>query len=234
MGFNNTPKSLALIPDGNRRWAMKNKLSFLNGYELGVKKFIDFSEWCSSYKINEISVWAFSTDNIKRPKNEVNALFNIYRKTAKDKNIISRLHDNETRFKIIGNEELLPKDLVSKLHNIEKDTEDYSKRTINMLIGYGGNEDLLYAAKKVAEKTLESGKVIINDFIFRNALISSSVSDIDLVIRTSGEERLSGFMPWQTRYAELYFSKKLWPDFSKDDLKEVLENYNQRQRRFGI
>lgn len=228
------PYSLALIPDGNRRWARRNRLSFLSGYELGVRKFIDFSEWCNAYGINNISVWAFSTENAKRPKVEVNALFDIYRKTAKDRKIISRLHDNETSLRIIGNKTLLPKDLASLLGKVEEETGRYSRKVINMLIGYGGNDDILHAAKAVAAKAATSGRAVVNDAVFRSCLLSSQVPDIDLVIRTSGEERLSGLMPWQTRYSELYFSKKLWPDFSRSDLSVALGEYSQRQRRFGI
>ncbi len=234
MGFKIVPRALALIPDGNRRWARNNRLSFLKGYELGVKKFIDFSEWCSRYGVNNISVWAFSSENIKRPKNELDALFRIYNKAASDKELIGRLHDNRTKFRVVGDIELLPKNLVSKLRSIEKQTDSYKDKVINMLIGYGGKEDILHAATELARRSIRIGKVDVNEKDFRNYLISNSVPDIDFVIRTSGEERLSGFMPWQTSYSELYFSKKLWPDFTKADLNRALVAFNSRQRRFGV
>ncbi len=234
MKFKNIPKALALIPDGNRRWARNNQMSFLKGYELGVSKFIDFSEWCNSYGVNNISVWAFSSENIKRPKEELNALFRIYDKAAEDKDLISRLHENKIRFKVVGDTSLLPKTLVSKLRVIEKQTGVYGRKVINMLIGYGGKEDILYAAKKLAKKSIDKGRVVVNENAFRSELMSNAIPDIDFLIRTSGEERLSGFMPWQTSYSELYFSEKLWPDFMKADLSKALLAFDARQRRFGV
>ncbi len=109
------PKTLALIPDGNRRWARSHKLSVFNGYEIGVKKFINFSEWCMQYNINTIAVWAFSTENFKRKSIETNTLFGIYKRVANDREIIGRLHKNKTRFRVVGNKELLPKDLRAAL-----------------------------------------------------------------------------------------------------------------------
>lgn len=233
MKFRAVPKTLALIPDGNRRWARINGISFLEGYKRGVEKFIDFSEWCNGYGVDNISVWAFSSENVKRPQNEVNALFQIYRKAANDKNLINRLHNNQTKFRVVGNLGLLPKDLVSNMKSIEKETSMYKGKVINMLIGYGGREDILHAAKELAKRSLEKGRVVVNDLEFRSSLISNNIPDIDFVIRTSGEERLSGLMPWQTGYSELYFSQKLWPDFTQLDLNRALVAFNARQRRFG-
>ncbi len=234
MRFKNVPKTLALIPDGNRRWARNNKMSFLKGYELGVSKFIDFSEWCNSYGVNNISVWAFSSENTKRPREEISALFRIYNKAAQDRDLIGRLHENEIRFRVVGDVSLLPKTLVSKLKAIEKQTSTYSGKVINMLIGYGGKEDILHAATRLAKESIDKGRVVVNESTFRGELISNMIPDIDFLIRTSGEERMSGFMPWQTGYSELYFSEKLWPDFMKADLSKALLAFDARQRRFGV
>ncbi len=228
------PKALALIPDGNRRWAMKHSLSFFNGYNLGVKKFIDFADWCKDYGIDNITVWAFSTENFKRSTAEREALFNIYRKVATDRDIIARLHDNRTRVNIVGNRLLLPKDLSAALHKIEVETEAYKGRVINMLVAYGGKDDMLHAAGEIVKDALRNKVKEVNEAVFRSYMLSSGVPDIDLVIRTSGEERLSGFMPWQAGYSELYFSKKLWPDFTRRDLEIALDDYEERKRRFGI
>jgi undecaprenyl diphosphate synthase len=227
------PKVLALIPDGNRRWAMKHSLSFFNGYNLGVKKFIDFADWCKDYGIGNITVWAFSTENFRRSRTERDALFNIYRKVATDRDIISRLHDNKTRVSIVGDRLLLPRDLADALHRIEVETGAYRDRVINMLVAYGGKDDLLHAAKGMVEDALKKKAVKINEAMFRSYMFSRGIPDIDLVIRTSGEERLSGFMPLQAGYSELYFSKKLWPDFTRRDLETALEDYGRRKRRFG-
>jgi undecaprenyl diphosphate synthase len=228
------PKVLALIPDGNRRWAMKHNLSFFNGYNLGVNKFIDFADWCKDYGINNITVWAFSTENFKRSSLEKDALFNIYRKVATDKDLLARLHDNRTRVSIIGNKRLLPRDLSEALHKVEVETGAYKDRVINMLIAYGGRDDVLHATSELVKDALKKKVGKVDEALFRSYMFSGSVPDIDLVIRTSGEARLSGFMPFQAGYSELYFSKKLWPDFARSDLEEAIDDYGNRKRRFGI
>lgn len=231
MPFSSIPKSLALIPDGNRRWARGHRLSILEGYDLGVKKFIDFSEWCMGYGINNLTVWALSSENVKRSTYEVKALFNIYRRVSKDRSIMDRLESNGIRVNVVSNKKLLPKDLVSMLEGIEKKTENNKKGVINMLMEYGGKDDLVYAARKIAALA-DKGREISAD-IFKNCLLSYQVPEIDMIIRTSGEQRLSGFVPWQTSYSELYFSKKLWPDFTRNDLHYALSEYDKRDRRFG-
>ncbi len=228
-----TPEALALIPDGNRRWSRGHKLSIFQGYNLGVKKFVEFSEWCIDYGINNLSVWAFSTENLRRPGAETKMLFEIYKKAANDKDIINRLHNNETRAVIVGNRDLLPKSLMTQLHKVELETKRYTKRTINMLIGYGGRDDLLEAAQSMVRDAVNKRLRYVNEAVFRRYLLSGAIPDVDMVIRTSGEERLSGLMPWQTGYAELYFSEKMWPEFTRKDLDAALTEYGRRQRRFG-
>lgn len=223
MAFQNLPKTVALIPDGNRRWARMHSLSVLDGYNLGVKKFIDFGEWCADYGINRLTVWAMSSDNVKRADKEVKTLFSVYKKVANDKDILERLHNTNTHVNIIGNLKLLPTDLVHALHKVEEETSMYTERVINMLMGYGGRDDLIVAAQNY-QGTPAS---------FEKSLMSSKVEDLDMIIRTSGEKRLSGFLPWQSYYSELYFSKKLWPDFTKRDLHSALNDYSKRERRFG-
>ncbi len=234
MEIEEVPSSLALIPDGNRRWARAHNISFLRGYRIGVEKFIAFSEWCKDYGIKNITVWALSTENLKRPKYEINTLLNIYRSVAKDRDIINRLHNNETRFRLVGNTSLLPKDLLGSLRSLEAETRKYKERVINMLLAYGGTDDLLHAIKSFAADLARNKRMSINgEAGIRSYLLSSAVPDIDFVIRTSGEERLSGLLPLQAGYAELYFSRKLWPDFKKRDLRYALSDYSRRQRRFG-
>lgn len=231
MQFSSIPQSLALIPDGNRRWARSHKLSMLEGYNTGVNKFIDFSEWCKSYGINNLTVWALSSENIRRSPNEVRALFGIYRKVCRDSKILGRLEELGVKVNMVSNMKLIPKDLMSLLKSVEKKTADNTESVINMLIGYGGKDDLMFAAR-AASGLLRKGYDVSAE-AFRNCLLSYQVPDIDFVIRTSGERRLSGFMPWQAGYAELYFSKKLWPDFTKKDLYYAIADYNKRDRRFG-
>ncbi len=227
MAYERIPKTLALIPDGNRRWARMNKLSALNGYSYGVNKFIEFSEWCVKSGINNVTVWAFSSDNINRPRREVNALFRIYEKAAKDSKIIDMLHGNKLRINIISNPEVVPKKLVAALKGIEDETAEYRDRVVNILLGYGGREDIGFALNKM--KRMRSFSVSE----FSKNLMSRTIPNIDMIIRTSGEMRLSGFIPWQSTYSELYFSKKLWPDFTKRDFNMALAEYSKRERRFG-
>lgn len=225
------PKTLAIIPDGNRRWARAHRFSMLNGYNIGVKKFIQFSEWCIEYGVTNIAVWAFSTENFKRTSTETNVLFGIYKRMANDGSILNMLQENQARFRVVGNKDLLPNDLKEALSRLESKTKNYKECVINMLVGYGGRDDILHAVKN-AVKNVKNAAMVSEETI-QKYLISSIVPEVDLVIRTSGEKRLSGFMPWQTEYSELYFSKKLWPDFTKKDLRGALNDYGKRQRRFG-
>ncbi len=229
----NIPAAMGLIPDGNRRWAKKHNKTFYEAYETGVKKFIDFSEWAKDLGIKNITVWAFSTENFKRPLPEKRAVFSIYQKMANDETIIKRLHENRTRLNIIGNLSLLPKRLLESLKSVEEQTSKYRERVINMLIAYGGRDDILHAAKELIKRSSQNRIRSINTNIFKRFMFSAEIPDMDLIIRTSGEERLSGFLPWQTCYSELYFSKKLWPDFTKQDLTLAIKEYSIRQRRFG-
>lgn len=231
MPLEHVPNTLALIPDGNRRWAKTNRLSLLKGYNQGVEKFVNFTEWCIQYGINNIVVWAFSTENFARSGFEKDALFNIYKRAANDKNILGKLHKNQVRVKVIGNKNLLPKDLRIALSSLENQTKQYKERVLNMLIGYGGKDDILHAVKMAMKNVKNAAQV--SESLFQKYLFSNTVPAVDFVIRTSGEHRLSGFMPWQTEYSELYFSKKLWPDFTKRDLQSALADYSKRQRRFG-
>ena len=233
MRSDKTPKVLALIPDGNRRWAKGNSLSFFSGYDRGVRKFVDFAGWCKDYGVSQIVVWAFSTENFKRPKREQAVLFNLYKKAANDKKLFEDLKKNETRFRIIGNINLLPKDVASALKKLESKTAGFGKSVINIMIAYGGKDDILQAATALVRDAVNKKIDKVTEAVFRSYMVSNSVPDIDMIIRTSGEERLSGFMPLQSGYSELYFSDKLWPDFTRKDLDKAMKEYGRRQRRFG-
>ena len=234
MQIKKVPKTIALIPDGNRRWAKGHKLSVLSGYQLGVKKFIDFSEWCKDFGVKNITVWALSTENLNRPKHELKVLFGLYKKAANDPKIFARLQKNNTKFNVIGNKSLLPDDVRIALEGLESRTSKNKERVINMLVGYGGKEDILHAAKEYAKSAIKIGKVFtLTDESFKKYLRSYAIPEIDFVIRTSNEERISGFLPWQISYSELYFADKYWPDFARGDLQKALSEYGRRVRRFG-
>ncbi|MEM0107135.1 MAG: polyprenyl diphosphate synthase [Candidatus Micrarchaeaceae archaeon] len=224
------PYHIAIIPDGNRRWAKSNQLILPRSYSIGIKKFIDVSLWAKELGVKVITVWALSLDNIKmRSKIELKMLYNLYEKTARSSKIIKILKDNKAKVKVIGHLELLPSSLKAALLNLEKATVKYNSLKINLLIGYGGKDDFLYAFKNLLK--LKSEKIYYKDI--ENNLLSSEVPDIDLIIRTSGELRLSGFLPWQSEYSELYFSNKYWPEFDRQELIAAIDSFSKRERRFG-
>jgi undecaprenyl diphosphate synthase len=228
------PEHLALIPDGNRRWSSSHRLEIFNGYQKGVKKFIDFSVWAKGFGVKTLTVWALSTENIKnRSKTEIGVLYKLYENAATDPAILQTLKTNQSRIKIIGNPQLLPKKVKNALQSLEKKTKTYKDFTINLLIGYGGRDDLVYAFKKVYNYALNGQINKITENIVNESMRTATVPDVDLIIRTSGEMRLSGFLPWQSDYSELYFAKKYWPDFEKKDLEKALKVFSERQRRFG-
>ncbi|MGC8670174.1 MAG: polyprenyl diphosphate synthase [Candidatus Micrarchaeia archaeon] len=227
--------TIAVIPDGNRRWARSHLSRVANAYNLGINKFLDFSEWCYSYGIKNIIVWGLSTENTGRPKAELDALFNEYLKYSDDKETLRRLKERKTRLIIVGIRSLIPKNLLASFEKLERETKHFKERKIFALFGYGGKEDIMHVADGIAKDALQ-GKLPskINENSFKKYLLSRDVPEIDLVIRTSGELRLSGFMPWQTAYSELYFCKKYWPEFTKRDLDKALSDYFKRERRFGV
>jgi undecaprenyl diphosphate synthase len=226
------PANVALIPDGNRRWAKSNKMNLFNGYNYGIKKFVKFSLWLKGFGSKSLTVWALSTENIqKRTSQELGILYKLYVRAAYDKEILKMLDDTQARVKIIGNRKLIPKAVNKALSYVERYTAKYDKFYINVLLAYGGHDDILYAAKKLLSEGVNP-RSISEDALKRN-LRTAKVSDPDLIIRTSGEERLSGLLPWQSSYSELYFSKKYWPDFGKADLSDAISEFSRRKRRYG-
>lgn len=228
------PGHVALIPDGNRRWSGLHRLALFTGYEKGVRKFIDFSIWAKGFGVKTLTVWALSTENIRnRSRKELAALYNLYVRTANDPEILEKLRDNGARVLVIGNLGILPAKVIKALRYIENRTKAYKELTINLLIGYGGRDDLLYAFRRLCNSVVNNRGVSVDENFVRQHIRTASVPDVDLIIRTSGEMRLSGFLPWQSDYSELYFVKKYWPDFEKKDLVKALRVFAQRQRRFG-
>ncbi len=226
------PKHLALIPDGNRRWAKQNRMNLLRGYSFGIKKFVEFSVWLKSIGASSLTVWALSTDNIqKRSAVELNVLYKLYIKAATDKKIIKTLNENKARITIIGNRSLLPKKVDQALRSIEEKTKMYNDFYINILVAYGGREDILYAVKRLLSDRVSPSALTYSEV--KSSLRTAQIEDPDLIIRTSGEKRLSGLLPWQSSYSELYFSKKYWPDFTKNDLENAVKEFSRRKRRYG-
>lgn len=227
--FENVPRHVAIIPDGNRRWARFRGLSPEFGhYKAGSYSNIErLLKEAKRIGVKYVSIWGFSTENWKRDEEEKKAIFDLisggierFRKFAAE---------NKMRFKHIGRDDRLPKKLVSSLNELEGETEDYSDFSVLLCLDYGGRDEILRAVNKI----LKSGKARIGEEEFSGFLDTSEMPDVDLIIRTSGEHRLSGFMPFQSAYAELYFSKKYFPEFGILELREAVREYGRRQRRFG-
>jgi tritrans,polycis-undecaprenyl-diphosphate synthase [geranylgeranyl-diphosphate specific] len=227
------PSHLGIILDGNRRWALKHKLKPWQGHSFGAEKFEKFLEWCAELKIPKVSAYILSTENLKRPKREVDVLLDLFQKELEklENEKKSFLDKYEIRMKFVGDLTKLPLGLRKVMGRIMKKTEKYNKRVFNLMVAYGGKFELTEAVKRIAKKALETGVVTITEKTIKDNLLIKD--DIDLLIRTGGEKRISNFMPWQIAYAELIILRKLWPDITKKDLIHCIEKYTQRQRRFG-
>lgn len=231
---NDLPRSVAIIPDGNRRYSSSHKIQMMKGYDIGINKAIDVSLWLKDLGIKELSIWALSTENIKnRSKMELNLLYKLYKKTALSKSIFNKLSQNNVKVCIIGNMGLIPKDVKDALYSLQSKTSKFKDIKINLLIAYGGRDDILTAVKKIVKDKAEGKISRINESLLHKYLISSSITNPDLIIRTSGEFRSSGLLPWQSVYSEFYFTKKYWPELDKKDIEEAIKEYSNRKRRFG-
>lgn len=228
-----TPKHIAIIMDGNGRWAEARGLPKVMGHKQGVESVKNIVKACLKMGVKYLTLYAFSTENWKRPDYEVKALFQLL------ENFIDRefemFHRENIRFRVIGERQKIQKHVLAKIESLEKDTERYASLTVNIALSYGARQEILNAVKSLAEEVM-GGKLEAKDIdekIFSERLYTAGQPDPDLLIRTSGEMRISNFLLWQISYAELYVTKKYWPDFGEEDLKEAVEEYNKRDRRFG-
>jgi tritrans,polycis-undecaprenyl-diphosphate synthase [geranylgeranyl-diphosphate specific] len=229
------PQHIAVIMDGNRRLARKLGSPPWVGHRLGAQKLEEFLEWCVQLGIKTVTTYAFSTENFSRPKEEVEKLFDIFEeyfyKVAEDE----RIHRNRVRIKAIGKVERFPERVQKAIAYAEEKTKHYDNLILNVAVAYGGRQEIVDAFKKMAEK-IERGEMSsdeISEATIAQHLYTNGTPDPDLIIRTSGEERISGFLLWQSAYAELYFCETYWPGFRKIDFLRALRTYQQRQRRFG-
>lgn len=230
------PAHVVLIPDGNRRWAHNHQMTLLRGYSLGIKKFIELALWSKKRGVRTLTVWALSTENLKnRTSVELKVLFDLYTRAARDKGILSLLKECRAKMNIIGDLSALPVKLRTALLDMQEESCKYADYfTINLLINYGGKEDLMHSFEEASrEVSRRGGHTGMSEELVQKHLRTAGVPDADLVIRTSGEMRLSGLLPWQTAYSELYFTKKYWPEFKKADFRRALDTFSRRQRRFG-
>ena len=227
------PQHVAIIMDGNGRWAQKRGLPRYAGHKAGVEALRDTIKACIELNIKALSVFAFSTENWKRPKEEVSILMDLLtRHLASEKN---ELHENGVKINCIGSLDKLPETAQDEIAKAYALTKDNQKLTLNIALNYGGRLEIIEAAKKLATNVSE-GRVKadeVTEEMFSSLLFTYGQPDPDLLIRPSGEMRLSNFYLWQTAYTEIHVSNVLWPDFRKDNLIEAIIDYQNRDRRFG-
>jgi undecaprenyl diphosphate synthase len=185
-------------------------------------------KWAKEFGVRELTLWGFSTENFNRPKEEVNHLFLLFEKYLKDEKFIEKIVKENVRVRFFGELKRFPKTIIEGIKRVEERTKDLSGLTVNILLGYGGQSEIAFAIEKASKERKKIRKEEA-----RNYLLTSEIGDLDLVIRTSGEQRLSGFLPWQSAYAEFYFVKHYWPEFTKRDFRTAIESYKKRERRFG-
>lgn len=229
----NVPKHVAIILDGNGRWAKKRNMPRNFGHIQGSKTVEKIIEDGYNMGIEYITVYAFSTENWKRSKDEVDALMKLLAKYLID--CIERSTKNNMKVRVIGDKSGLDKKLVDRINELEEATKDATGLKFTIAINYGGRDEIRRAVKKIVEDA-QNGLISADDItedMINDKLDTAGLPDPDLLIRTSGEERLSNFLPWQLAYTEFYFTDVLWPDFSKEDLLTAIRYYNGRERRFG-
>ena len=227
------PRNIGIIMDGNRRWACKRFSSNISGHVKGAKTLKKIVEKCADIKIKQLTVFAFSTENWNRLPSETAALMKLFENYIKSE--IVEVHQNNLKFKVIGNKKNLPKSLISLIEYSHNLTQNNKGMQFNVCLDYGGKYDILEATKSIAKK-IENKEMVPDEISlekFKDNMISSKIEDLDLLIRTSGETRLSNFMLWQMAYSEIYFTDKLWPDFSVEDLDKAIMFYCSRDRRYG-
>ncbi len=224
---------IAFIMDGNRRWAKKRGLPVAMGHKKGAETLIDTAKAVKSLGVKYMTVYAFSTENWQREKSEVDGLMNLLRNYLD--NSFKELEENNVQIVFIGERYMLAADIVAKMAEIEERTADNDGLTLCVALSYGGRQEIVAAAKKIA-RLVQNGSLQLEDVdcgVFSSQLYTAGMPEPDLLIRTSGEQRISNYLLWQLAYSEMYFSPTLWPDFSKAELEEIVKEFNSRERRYG-
>jgi di-trans,poly-cis-decaprenylcistransferase len=224
---------IAIILDGNRRWAKDRGLDKYIGHKEGAKNLEELTKKANEKGLKYLTVYTFSTENWKRSKEEVSYLMKIF--TIYFKRLLKRVNKYNIKIKFFSSRDGLTKDLIKMIDEIEEISKNNTGLQINLCFNYGGRREITEATRKIAEDVL-AGKIKpegITEEMFSKKLYSGEIPDPDILIRTSGEKRLSNFLPWQLTYSEFFFVNKHWPDFKIDDLEEIVKEYNTRNRRFG-
>lgn len=223
------PAHIAIIMDGNGRWARARHRPRVFGHTQGVKTVRRIVEGASEIGVKCLTLYSFSTENWTRPKAEIAALFNLLREYVESD--LETLHSRNVRVRILGSRKGLSSDLLSIIDRVEKTTQHNTAFNLNIAFNYGGRDELLRAAAKAYEAGIDPGQLTESEF--GQFLDTAGIPDVDLVIRTSGEKRISNFLLWQSAYAEFVFTDVLWPDFEVADLKAAISDFNLRTRRYG-
>ena len=231
--IDNLPKHLAIIMDGNGRWAKQKGLIRVIGHENGTKSVRNTVETCARLGIENLTLYAFSTENWNRPKLEVDTLMNLLINSLKKE--LKTLEENNICLNCIGTIDLLPAKAKRELLAVIEKTKNNTRMKLTLALSYGSREELLNVVKNISQKVKKNIISVddIDESIINQHLYTHNLPDVDLVIRTSGEHRISNFLLWQIAYAEFYFTDVLWPDFKDEDLYEAIISYQKRERRFG-
>lgn len=234
VNISKVPRHVGLILDGNRRFAKRLMLKPWMGHEWGAKKVGKLFDWCKELGVKELTLYAFSVQNFNRPKEEFDYLMNLFKKEFDNLiNDSSKVHENKIRINFIGRIWMFPQEIQERMNKLMEMTKNYDNYIVNFAMAYGGREEVIDAIKKLGED-IKIGKVNveqINEAVFAKNLYMDSSPE--LVVRTGGEKRTSNFLIWQSNYSEWIFLEKLWPEFEKEDFIACIEEYNNRERRFG-
>ena len=224
------PNHVAIIMDGNNRWTKKKKLKGFEGHEKGIDSIQIAVDTAVLYNIKFLTLFSFSSENWSRPKKEVKFLMNLMRKYLSNK--IKKLMKSNISIKMIGDKKKLPKDIVNKINKYQKLTSKNNQLYLNFALNYGSRNEILIALRKIINKYVKK-KILINEETISSNLYTKNIPDPDLLIRTSGEKRISNFLLWQLAYTELVFLDVLWPDFKKKHFVDALKQYSKRVRTYG-
>ena len=231
--YSKAPRHVAIILDGNRRYAKKLGLQSWKGHEFGVKKLKELLKWCVELGIKELTLYSFSTENFNRTKTEKDFLFNLFKREFNNMEHQGDIFKNKIRINVIGRLDMFPKEIRKAMLSIMEKTRKHGNLVVNFAMAYGGRQEITDAVKKIA-KNAKEGKINVNDI--NEKMITANLylkSEPDLMIRPGGETRTSNFLTWQSIYSEWVFASKLWPEFTKKDLESYIKEFNGRERRFG-
>ena len=229
------PKHLAVIMDGNRRYAENLGILPHEGHIKGKSTLENLSDWCRHLGIRHLTVYAFSLENFDRDEKELSPLMDLFEESFRSAGDDPRVHQNKVRVRAIGHREMLPDKVVKAIEYAESKTKDYNDFNYNLAVAYGGRQELVRSMEKIAEK-VKDGKIIPSEIdaeLISSNLYTSGLPDPDLILRTSGEERISNFLLWQIAYSELYFADVYWPDMRKIDFLRAIRSFQKRKRRLG-